>query len=190
MPGPFNTVRANARYMSEQNPRQFRLVEEIIRKILPMVLVRSTLRQARPENNVRKMHFRGPLGIHLILDANHSEETGRSYINLRRGKEWEVQFSCLPNEKMFGLLETEHHVGADGETYDYNPAHPSNLPFYKSSSSNLSIRRGEIGRGMKLPTYVNLAYWMVEFGEIAYIEHVFNIEAAERDIIALLVEKA
>ena len=180
------SVRENAR----QNPRQFALVEEIVRKILPMVLVKATLRKANPENNVRKMHYRGPMGIHLILTANHGEETGRSFIELRRGKEWAVMFSCLPDEKQFGMLEKTVYTNAAGETFEHNPSKPANLPFWTASCANLAIKRDINGRGKILPTYVNLAYWMTEFGEIAFIEQVININAAERDIIALLVEKS
>lgn len=189
MPGPYPTVRENARHMAEQNPRQLKLIEEIVRKILPMVLLKATLRQAKPENNVRKMHFRGPMGIQLILESNHGEETGRSFIHLRRGKEWAVMFSCLPDHKQFGLLEKTVYTNAAGDTFEHNPSRPSNLPFWQSSCSNLSIKREQVGRGMKLPTYINLAYWMTEFGEVAFIEQVVNIDAAERDVIALLVER-
>ena len=190
MPGPFPTVRENARHMAEQTPRKLALVEEIVRKILPMVLVKATLRKARPENNVRKMHYRGPMGIHLILTTNHGEETGRSFIELRRGKEWLVMFSCLPDSQHFGLLEKSVHTNAAGETFEHNPLKPANLPFWNASCTNLMIKREINGRGKILPTYVNLAYWMTEFGEVAFIEHIVNIEAAERDVIALLVEKS
>ena len=171
------------------NPRQIALVEEIVRKILPMVITRATLRKAQPENNIRKMHFRGPMGIHLILEANHGEETGRSFIHLRRGKEWAVMFSCLP-AVTFGNLDKTVHTNAQGETFEHNPSKPANLPFWNASCTNLLIKREVNGRGKTMPVYVNLAYWMTEFGEVAFIEHIINIDAAERDIVALLVEKA
>lgn len=189
MPGPQLTVRENARHMTEQNPRQLALVEEIVRKILPMVLVKATLRKARPENNVRKMHYRGPMGIHLILTANHGEETGRSFIELRRGKEWLVMFSCLPDYDYFGPLERAVHVNTAGDTFLHNPSKPVHLPFYSDSSAILAMKRDNNGRGKILPTYINLAYWMTEFGTVAFIEQVVNIDAAERDVIALLVER-
>lgn len=170
-------------------PRQRMLVEKILRDILPMVLVEATLRSARPNNNVRKMHYRGPLGIHLVLEAQHGEETGRSFIHLRRNKEWAVVFSCLPAEHL-GPLETRLHTTTYGHTIEHNPAQPKNLPFFGAYSFDLATKREQVGRGRILPTYIQLAYWMTEFGEVAFVDNIVNIEAAERDIIALLVEKS
>lgn len=168
--------------------RDQRICEEILRKIMPLILTKATLRQPRPENNVKLAHYRGPVAIHLILNANHGDSTGRSFINIRRGKEWSVSFSCLPKVSMFGTLDVWRHRLPDGTQIEHNASRPIHLPFYPASSAHLAMLRDQNGRGKILPIYINLAYWMVEFGDVSFIEEVKNIDAIERDVTILLME--
>ena len=124
-------------------------------------------------------------------DIDTAEVIGGLCRAIERGSNAEVAYDTALEHAVsggFGFFR----IGIDyaqGDTFEHNPSNPANLPFWNASCTNLSIKREKVGRGMKLPTYVNLAYWMTEFGEIAFIEHIVNIDAAERDIVALLVER-
>lgn len=172
---------------SRLNPRQLRLAEEFLRRVFPKAMIHATLRQ--PDmNNMKVAHYRGPVGIHLIMDISHNPQTARSYFTIRRAKEWMIRFSTEPKSS-FGEMGHTVHVGANGETYEHNPKRPEHLPFFKGASVNLSIKRDKSGRGVKMPEYINLAYWMVEFGDVAFIETVVNIDAIERDLTVLLMDR-
>lgn len=168
------------------NPRQERLVEDFLRRVLPVALTKGTLRQPSRSHDARLIHYRGPVGIHLIIETKYSD-SGISFINIRRGKEWSISFNCQPKPGVCSFQELTHTT-ASGDVLKHKPSVSANLPFFKASSDNLSIKRESVGRGRIIPTYVNLAYWMVEFGEIRFIEAIVNIAAAERDLTILLME--